>query len=53
MKRILKKIGITFLIILGVLVIIGTVMYIKRSIKVNNNYALLGEEGITTLKPGV
>ena len=44
MKLILKKIGIILLIILGVLVIIGTVMYIKRSIKVNNNYTLLGEE---------
>ena len=46
MKKVIKKILIFLLVIIGVLIIVGAFMYIKRSKMVKNNYALLGEEAV-------
>ena len=44
MKKVLKISGIVLLAIIVVIVIIGSVIYVKKSNKINENYALLGED---------
>jgi len=44
MKKVIKKIVKVLLVIIGVLIIVGAFMYIKRSKMVKSNYALLGDE---------
>ena len=44
MKKVLKISGIVLLAIIVIIVIIGLVIYVKKSNKINENYALLGEE---------
>jgi len=44
MKKILKITGIVLLSLVGIILIIGTIAYVRKSKQVNKNYALLGDE---------
>lgn len=52
MKKVLKISGIVLLAIIVIIVIIGTVIYVKKSNGINENYALLGEEAKEISKDG-
>jgi len=44
MKKIVKIIGIILLSLVGIVLIIASIAYVKKSNQVNKNYALLGDE---------
>ena len=53
MKKILKRVAIFLLVVIGILIIIGVYMYIQRSSTVRNNYAWLGEESPMIIQDGL
>jgi len=46
MKKILKITGIVLLSLIGIILIIGTIAYVRKSNQINKNYATLGDEAM-------